>query len=190
MRLIFKIILGFIILIFGTIGFIFWVINRGGSPSPVSAINPQSSGPKALVISNPGISDFESKMADAFARSLASNGWHVEVTTVSSQTPTDLTGYSLLVLSAPIYGGMPSPALQAYMGRLNSLNGIKVVSLMTSGGKNPKAMAWMTSSVQSKGGNEVLSLAIYSMSPNDEQFGTTEAQGVAAGAAASLSPLR
>ncbi|MDP2899720.1 MAG: hypothetical protein Q8O47_01970 [Candidatus Bathyarchaeota archaeon] len=187
MRLIFKVLLGLSVVIVGVFGYMFWAMTAE-NPSPVTAINPQSSGPKALVVSDPGISGFESGVADAFARGLASHGWHVDVTTASAQTPTDLTGYSLLVLSSPIYGGEPSKPLQSYMARLGSLGGVRTATVLTGAGAPPEANAWMTSKIQSMGGDEVLSLVVFSMAPNPEQYGSTDPQGIAAGAAASLTP--
>ncbi len=174
MRLVFKVLLGLFVIIIGVFGYMFWAMTAE-NPSPVTAINPQSSMPKALVVSDPGISWFESGVADAFARGLTPN-WHVEVTTASAQTPTDLTGYSLLVLSSPIYGGEPSKPLQSYMARLGSLGGIKVATVLTGAGATPVADAWMTAKIQAMGGAEVLSLVVFSMAPNTEQYGSTDAQ--------------
>jgi hypothetical protein len=187
MRLVFKVIIGVFLVLVGTTGYMFWAISAEKT-SPVKALNPQSSGPKALVVFYPGVSGFESGVAESFAESLASNGWHVEITTASSQTPTDLTGYSLLVLSSPIYGGQPSIPMQSYMARLSNLGGLKVATVLTGAGAPPEAKAWMTSKVQSMSGDEVLSLVVFSMAPNPQQYGSTDPQGIAAGAAASLIP--
>lgn len=76
--------------------------------TPIKALNPQSSGPKVLIVYQKGLTDFQSKVTESFAQSLASSGWHVEMTTASSQTSTDFKGISLLVLGSPIYGGQAS----------------------------------------------------------------------------------
>ncbi|MCX6649655.1 MAG: hypothetical protein NTV61_09775 [Candidatus Bathyarchaeota archaeon] len=187
MRLVFKVLIGVFVVLVGVFGYMSWAMTAE-NPSPVTAINPQSSGPKALVVSDPGISGFESGVAEAFATGLASHGWHVDVTTASAQTPTDLNGYSLLVLSSPIYAGEPSKPLQSYMTRLGSLGGVRVATVLTGAGATPVADAWMTSKIGSMGGDEVLSLIVFSMAPNAEQYGSTDPQGIAAGAAASLTP--
>ncbi len=185
MRRAFKIIIGFFLVLFSVLGYSMWAITAE-NPSSVTAINPQSSGPKALVVSDPGISGFESGVADAFARGLITNNWHVEVTTASSQTPTDLSGHSLLVLSSPIYGGEPSIPMQSYLTRLESLEGERVAVVLTGAGTGDEALQWMQSKITSMRGDEILSLVVYSMSPNASQFGSSDAQGIAEGAAESL----
>lgn len=185
MRLVFKIVIGAIVVLFAAFGYTFWAMTAE-NPSPVTQLNPQSSFPKALVISDPGISDFESRVAAAFAQGLTAN-WHVEVTTASSSTPTDLSGYGLVVLSSPIYGGQPSIPLQSYITRLGSLEGMRVVSLLTGAGSSEEVKAWMTTKVQSMGGTEVLSLVLFSMAPNGPLYGLTDPISIAANAAANIS---
>lgn len=72
------------------------------------------------------------------------------------------------------------------MARLSDLGGIKVATVLTGAGAPPEAKAWMTSKVQSMGGNEVLYLVVFSMAPNPEQYGSTGPQEITAGTAASL----
>jgi hypothetical protein len=69
-----------------------YVINAGGSKT-------------ALVVYQPGLTSSPKDNSYAFADGLASSGWRVEITTASSQAPSDLSNYSLLVLAFPIYGG-------------------------------------------------------------------------------------
>ena len=59
----------------------------------------------------------------AFSEGLVSNGWRVDVTTASKEAPTDLTGYDLLVLSAPTYDWVPAKPIQRYLERLGDLGG-------------------------------------------------------------------
>ena len=65
--------------------------------------------------------------------------------TASSQAPTDLTGYTLLVIGGPIYGGQPSKPVQDYTARLGDLKGLRVYTLLTSAGENPQAETAMSS---------------------------------------------
>ena len=187
MRLAFKVLIGVFLVLVGILGYSMWAITAE-NPSPVTAVNPQSSGPKALVISDPGISGFEQGVADSFASGLTTNGWHVEVTTASSQTPTDLTEYTLVAFVSPIYGGEPSVPMQSYLTRLGSLAGKRVAVVLTGAGAGSEALQWMKSRVVSMGGGEVLSIAVYSMSLNEPQFGSSDAQGIAEAAAESLQP--
>jgi hypothetical protein len=74
------------------------------------------------------------------------------------------------------------------MTRLGRIDGVKVATVLTGAGAPPEAVAWMTSKIQSMGGDEVLSITVFSMAPNPEQYGSTDPQGIAAGASASLIP--
>jgi flavorubredoxin len=156
--------------------------------TPIKALNPQSSGPKALIVYQNGLTDFQSKATESFAQSLVSNGWHVEMTTASSQTPTDFKDISLLVLGSPIYGGQTSVPLQTYMKRLGSLGGLRVVTLLTGAGAGDKAKEIMTSEITAHGGKEVLSIVLYQWAPNEVQFGSKNSFEIAAKAAQSLIP--
>ena len=156
------------------------------SVTPVKALNPQSSGAKALIVYQQGLSDFQTKVTESFAQSLVSSGWHVEITTASKQTPADLQGYSLLILGSPIYGGKASTPIQSYIGRLGSLKGLHVVTLLTGAGAGEEAKKVMTSQITEHGGVEVLSIVLYTWAPNEEQYGSKDSVIIAAKAAQSL----
>ena len=66
--------------------------------SEVKVLNPESDKGTALVIYQKGLRDFAPKVAFAFANGLVSNGWRVEITTVSPNAPTHISSYDLLVL--------------------------------------------------------------------------------------------
>jgi hypothetical protein len=91
-----------------------YVINAGGSKT-------------ALVVYQPGLTSAPKDNSYAFADGLSSSGWRVEITTASSQAPSDLSNYSLLVLVFPIYGGGPGTAAVRYVDRLGNLHGINTV---------------------------------------------------------------
>jgi hypothetical protein len=78
--------------------------------------------------------------------------------------------------------------MQSYLTRLGSLAGKWVAAVLTGAGAGSEALQWMKSRVVSMGGEEVLSIAVYSMSPNEPQFGSSDAQGIAEAAAESLQP--
>jgi hypothetical protein len=94
--------------------------------SPVYVINPGGNN-TALVVYQPGLTSSPEDNSYAFANGLASSGWRVEITTASSQAPSDLSNYSLLVLAFPIYGGGPGAAEVRYVDRLGNLHGIHTV---------------------------------------------------------------
>lgn len=94
--------------------------------SPIYVIN-SNGNETALVVYQPGLTSAPKDNSYAFADGLASSGWRVEITTASSQAPSDLSNYSLLVLVFPIYGGSPGAAAVRYVDRLGNLHGIHTV---------------------------------------------------------------
>jgi flavorubredoxin len=186
-RTILKVLLVLFALAFVVFGYGISIMNSE-KVTPVKTLNPQSSGPKALIVYQNGLTDFQSKATESFAQNLVSNGWHVKMTTASSQTPTDFKDISLLVLGSPIYGGQASTPLQTYMKRLEPLGGLRVVTLLTGAGAGDKAKEIMTSEITAHGGKEVLSIVLYQWAPNEEQFGSKNSIEIAAKAAQSLTP--
>ena len=65
----------------------------------------------ALVLYQPAVTDFPVEIARAFADGLALSDWRVELTTASSQSPSNISDYSLLAIVFPVYAGN---ALQAH----------------------------------------------------------------------------
>ncbi len=128
-------------------------------PSPIETLNAAGS-KTALVVYHPGLTDFAHNVTYTYAEALAANGWRVDITTVSAQTPTDLKGYSLLVLNWAIYDLNPAPTMTNYVHRIGNLNGINTTIITISGGLDPfNAKDAMNRIVQDAGVNVVQSLA-------------------------------
>jgi hypothetical protein len=116
----------------------------------------------ALVIYHPGLTDFARNITYTYAEALAACGWRVEIATASTQAPTDLNRYSLLVLNWPIYDLNPAPAITNQIHRIGSLNGIDTVIVTIGGGLDPlNAGAAMNKIVQDADGNVVQSLTSF-----------------------------
>lgn len=169
LHIILKIILGILVVIGVAAGYVFQKI-YAENLSPVTAINPQSSMPKALVIYDPGLSDFQERVTKAFADGLTAK-WHVELTTSSKQTPIDLGSYSLIVLGGPVYGGIPSKPVQDYLDRVGSFESLKVVVLITAAGAGEDAEVWMKEKIEAMGGEVVESIVLSTMTPNEDRYG-------------------
>jgi len=180
-----KIIIIIIVILSSAIGIIMWRTSQE-TVTPLRTLNPQSSGPRALVVYSPGLSDFPQKMAEAFANGLAATDWSVDIVTASSQAPTDLTGYTLLVIGGPIYGGQPSKPVQDYTARLEDLKGLRVYTLLTSAGENPQAEEARSSWITAHGGVEAGMLELHTMAPNEPVDGASDPSQIAAKAAQSL----
>ena len=134
--------------------------------SEVEILNPAGDKGRALVIYHPGLSDFQYKVTIAFAEGLVSNGWRVEVTTASSSAPTNLSGYDLLVLGSPTYGGKPAPSIERYLTRVGNLELKRTVIIATAGGSNLTAER-MKELVQTANGSVAKSITLFTMAPND-----------------------
>ncbi len=104
--------------------------------SEIEVINADGS-KTALVVYQPGFSSFPRDVSYAFAEGLASSGWRVEITTASSETPSDLSNYSLLTLAYPVYGGTPGTAIVKYVNRVSNFYGIETVIIALQGGDEP-----------------------------------------------------
>jgi flavorubredoxin len=104
--------------------------------SEIEVINAAGS-KTALVVYQPGFSSFPRDASYAFAEGLASSGWRVEITTGSSEAPSDLSNYSLLTLAYPVYGGTVGTAVVRYVSRISDFNGIDTVIIALQGGDEP-----------------------------------------------------
>jgi hypothetical protein len=113
----------------------------------------------AIMIYHPGLTDFAQNITYTYAEALETRGWRVEIATASSKAPTDLNGYSLLVLCWPIYDLNSGPTITNHLHRIGNLNGIDTVIITISGGLDPlNAKGTMNKIVENANGNIVQSL--------------------------------
>ena len=158
-------ILAFVVVITGILGFVFLKINSD-YVSEIEILNADGAR-TALIIYHPGLSPFMEDVAYAFADGLAENDWRVEITTASSQAPTDLSTYSLLVLGSPVYADGPSPTIRRHIERMGDLAGIDIVLLVTSGGSEGGTEAVMQQTVEEHNGSVELVLSLFNSAPNE-----------------------
>jgi len=129
--------------------------------SGIDIINPDGN-KTALVVYQPGFTGFPRDVSCAFANGLASSGWKVEITTASSQAPSNLLGYSLLVLGFPVYGAEPGDAIMRYINRTSNLNGIGTVIIALDGFNSPgESIDIIKQKVQALNGTFYESLALW-----------------------------
>ena len=152
-------ILAFVIIVGSVIGFVLFKINSD-YVSEIDVFNAEGS-KTALIIYHPGFSSFMKDAAYAFADGLVENDWKVEITTASSQAPTDLSDYSLLVLGSGVYADAPSPTIKQHVERIGNLQEIDTVLLVTSGFSVGNAEASMQQIVEEHNGTvkEVVSVS-------------------------------
>ncbi len=110
-----------------------------------------------------GLTAFPKDISYAFANGLAERGWRVEITTASSQAPSNLSKYSLLVVGTPTYGG-PGQAVVRYIDRVGDLHGINTTIIAVGGGSPERSADAINQQVRASNGTVVKSLAQSSMS--------------------------
>jgi flavorubredoxin len=135
--------------------------------SEVKVLNPEGSNRTALVVYQKGLRDFQPKVALAFAEGLASNGWRVEITTVSSRAPTDIFSYNLLVITWPTYLFSPSLPIRRYLRRIGDLKGKRTIIICTAAGFPAGSCEKMKSLVQATNGTVEKFLILFTMRPNE-----------------------
>lgn len=135
--------------------------------SEMKILNPEGDSGRALIVYQKGLRTFQPRVASAFAEGLVSSGWRVEVTTISSHAPTDLSSYDLLVLGWPTYWFNPSLLLRRYLKRLGDLDGKRVVVICTAAGAPAGSCEKMRRIVQAAHGTVVKTLTLFTMRPNE-----------------------
>ena len=159
------VILAFVIVSASVLGFILIKINND-FVSGIEVLNADSTR-SALIIYHPGFSSFMKDIIYTFADGLVENDWRVEITTASSQAPTDLSGYSLVAFGSPVYADQPSPIIKRHIERIDDLMGIDPVLLVTSAGSEGSAETSMQQIVKEHNGQVKLVLSLFTMAPND-----------------------
>ncbi len=143
--------------------------------SEVETLNPGGTAGTALVVYHPGRSGFPKSVNRAFAEGLVSNGWRVDITTASSQAPTNLSDYDLLVLGSPTYDWEPSRRIQRYLEALGDLGGQPTVVIISAAGTTTQSLPMMENLVREANGSLVASYAVWTITPNKFQYGTNDA---------------
>ncbi len=136
--------------------------------SEVEVLNPAGTTGTALVVYHPGKSDFQRRVFSGFMEGLVSNGWRVGSTTPSAQTPTDLSGFDLLVLGGPTYWFTPNRPVKRYLKRLGDLEGQPTVTIITALGVGERSASILQKQVREANGDLVKALLLYKMRPNDD----------------------
>lgn len=130
-------------------------------PTDTQVLNPDGA-KMALVIYQPGLTDFARNITYTYANALAASGWRVEIATASPQAPTNITKYSLLALVWPIYDLNPAPTITNQIHRIGNLNGVNTAIVAIGGGIDPlNAPAAMNKIVQDTNGTVVQSLTSF-----------------------------
>ncbi len=163
-----------VVVFLAIVGTYVWSAVNKDVVSGIEVINPNGN-KTALVVYQTGLTSFPRDTSYAFANGLAESGWRVEVTTASSQAPSDLSNYSLLVLGFPVYGGSPGKVIVSYIDRVGGLHGLNTVMIALYGNLSVgESVDTMTQHVHATNGTVQKSLALGSVLT---LFGMAPSQG-------------
>ena len=122
---------------------------------------------KALVIYHPGMTSLMKDVTYAFADGLVSNGWRVEITTPSSEAPTDISGYDLLVLGSPVYGFSLTQTIERHLERIGDLKKIETIAVLTAAGAPGESASTMENAILDSNGTVKEVITLFGMAPNE-----------------------
>ncbi|MDX2201499.1 MAG: hypothetical protein NW223_02010 [Hyphomicrobiaceae bacterium] len=134
--------------------------------APITTLNVNGQTGKSLIVHHPGLTGFQEQVTAAFAEGLAQSGWRVDRTTASRQAPSDVSGYDLIVLGSPVYGGAAAVPLRDYIARVADFQGKPVALLLTAAGDADDAMEATAAAVTTERGKVVARLGYTTMRPN------------------------
>lgn len=178
MSLFARVVLPILIILLVVGGWTIYITSREVA-SVVKILNPPSEKARALLVWHPGQSDFPARVMNAFADGLIATGWRVDMTTASSEAPTDLAGYDMLVLGAPVYWGAPARPLSNYLQRIGDLRGKRTAIILTASGNSDGAIKSAKEKVAQAHGQIVTALSFYRWRPNREDAtGDNETIGI------------
>lgn len=154
--------------------------------SEVVTLGTDRGGGRALIVYHSTHGGFQPLVQRALAQGLRSQGWRVDLTTASRATPTDTSGYDLLVLGAPSYNWQPARPVLAYLRRLGDLKGLPVALVISGGGMTDRARATLSDSVTHAHGRILEAIELWTARPNVGQHGSSDPQEIMHDAGARL----
>jgi hypothetical protein len=169
--------LTFLLLLVGWQGLLSFMVNAEAI-SDVEIMHSNGSAGTALLAYHPGRSSYQEMLIRGFPEGLVSNGWRVEIATASKKAPTDLSGYDLLVLSAPTYDWVPAKPIQRYLERLGDLQGQPTVVIISAAGTTTLSLPMMEDLVREANGDLVASYALWTLVPNRLSYGIDDPEEI------------
>jgi hypothetical protein len=155
-----------------------WFTGRANAEvvSPVTTLGGTGSAGRALIVHHQGHGSrhFQARIQRAFAEGLTSQGWQVDITTASRETPTDVSRYQLVVLGAQTYNWCPAGPIVDYVERLGDLKGKPVVVVISGGGMTDRAMRVLQEQLVKARGTIVEAIEIWTSRPNEDRHGLSD----------------
>jgi len=120
---------------------------------------------------------------------LQSEGWRVDLSTASQLSPVALSGYQLLVIGSPCYNRGLARPVTAYLDRVQDLDGMPAVIVVTGFNYTDRAIAMLRELVQEKRGTVLDTIELWTARPNPQRDGTTEPEEIMRRAGARLARI-
>lgn len=112
-----------LVAIFAVMGFvIFDVMSYTATGSQTLNATGSSVG-NALIVYDPGISGEPKDVSITIAKNLQAKGYNVDLAGIKSSVASNTSGYSIVVVGGPIYGGKISSSVQSYLKSLKISEG-------------------------------------------------------------------
>ena len=92
----------------------------------------------------------------------------MELVTASSQAPTDVGRYDLLVVGAPTYWWTPALPASRYLERIGNLEGKPTAVVVTASGQVVRSQSVLERQIEEAGGEIGGSVAVTKFAPNRE----------------------
>jgi len=110
---------------FGAVGIISY--DMGNRATDFETLNPNGTVTgSALVVYDPSITDNTKNVATLISNNLRANRYKVDLVGIKNIKAENTSGYNIIVIGGPIYGGNASSAVKTYLETLKPTEGIRV----------------------------------------------------------------
>jgi len=142
--------------------------------SPVTYLGGDGSAGHAFIVYHSTRGGFQRALQTALADSLITQGWSVDITTASRETPKDVSGYDLLVIGSPSYDWIPARPVVSFLRRARHLDGKPVLIVVSGGGMTERTAKILHRRVERAHGTVLGALELWTKRPNAERHGSTD----------------
>lgn len=142
-------------------GLVLFSYRKPHPPKP-ETLKPEAGPPlgKAMIVYQPGGSDYCESVAQAIGAGLRGSGWEVHLDRANEQTAADLGGFDLLCVGSPVWMARPHPPVLDYIGRCEGLKGKKAAAFATAGQDPTPGITELKSLLEKNGAVVVDSLGL------------------------------
>jgi len=135
--------------------------------SVIEIISDQGTEGSALIVYQPGFSDFQEKITSSFAQGLVDAQWQVDRCTTSKATLVNLAKYDLLIIGTNTYWWNIDRPTRHFLSESNIPENVMVTGLITAAGASGRAERKLHKSIEDAGGTVIDIKSFWAMRPND-----------------------